>query len=348
MTRLIDSLIGPAKAKPSPLDFLKAKVRTPQQALMALREAQWREKLGNQGSITTARPAWGEKLENAVASTLRAAGVENRRANRLANRTTGGLNDFTPVGNITGAQEGARDVANGMSRGDLKQAVLGAGVFGLSMLPFAGPAKRKGGDILRQVLKNEDGAIRAWHGSPYDFDQFDASKIGTGEGNQAYGRGLYLADRPGVAGSYVQPRGTEPLAVAPEIRGRLKDALAKDDYLGFDSLGEAVHAVRTNPTDFDKAWEVTDAAEVRAALDAYDNARWPQGKRPRLYEVEIDAGPEDFVDWDTLGATNAQRAASDPGVKGIKYLDGNSRGQGSGSYNYVVTDPSLLKILGKY
>lgn len=33
----------------------------------------------------------------------------------------------------------------------------------------------------------------AWHGSPHDFDTFDLGAIGTGEGNQAHGWGLYFA-----------------------------------------------------------------------------------------------------------------------------------------------------------
>jgi hypothetical protein len=37
-------------------------------------------------------------------------------------------------------------------------------------------------------------AITTYHGSPHDFDEFDMSKIGTGEGAQAYGRGLYFAE----------------------------------------------------------------------------------------------------------------------------------------------------------
>lgn len=32
----------------------------------------------------------------------------------------------------------------------------------------------------------------AYHGSPFNFDKFDASKIGTGEGLNKYGCGLYL------------------------------------------------------------------------------------------------------------------------------------------------------------
>lgn len=44
--------------------------------------------------------------------------------------------------------------------------------------------------------------ITVWHGSPHTFSKFDSSKIGTGEGAQAYGHGLYLAESPDVAKSY--------------------------------------------------------------------------------------------------------------------------------------------------
>jgi hypothetical protein len=44
--------------------------------------------------------------------------------------------------------------------------------------------------------------ITAWHGSPHKFDKFDSSKIGTGEGAQAYGHGLYLAESKDVAQNY--------------------------------------------------------------------------------------------------------------------------------------------------
>ena len=46
------------------------------------------------------------------------------------------------------------------------------------------------------------GGMTAWHGSPHTFNKFDMSKIGTGEGAQAYGHGLYLAENPEVAKSY--------------------------------------------------------------------------------------------------------------------------------------------------
>jgi hypothetical protein len=46
------------------------------------------------------------------------------------------------------------------------------------------------------------GGITAFHGSPHKFDKFDMSKVGTGEGAQAYGHGLYFAENPQVAKGY--------------------------------------------------------------------------------------------------------------------------------------------------
>ena len=47
--------------------------------------------------------------------------------------------------------------------------------------------------------------LEAWHGSPHKFDRFSMDQIGTGEGAQAYGHGLYFADEIDVAKGY-QPR----------------------------------------------------------------------------------------------------------------------------------------------
>jgi len=45
-------------------------------------------------------------------------------------------------------------------------------------------------------------SIRAFHGTPHKVDKFSTSKIGTGEGAQAYGYGLYMASSREVAESY--------------------------------------------------------------------------------------------------------------------------------------------------
>ncbi len=56
-------------------------------------------------------------------------------------------------------------------------------------------------DVLQTTPMGVMGKI-VYHGSPHKFDKFDMSKIGTGEGAQAYGHGLYMAESPGVAKSY--------------------------------------------------------------------------------------------------------------------------------------------------
>ena len=44
--------------------------------------------------------------------------------------------------------------------------------------------------------------LPAYHGSPHLFDKFKMSEIGTGQGAQAYGHGLYFAENPAVAKEY--------------------------------------------------------------------------------------------------------------------------------------------------
>jgi hypothetical protein len=54
----------------------------------------------------------------------------------------------------------------------------------------------------RTTRNSEPKFAAAWHGTPHDFDEFDMSKIGTGEGHQVYGHGLYFAGNRDVAEHY--------------------------------------------------------------------------------------------------------------------------------------------------
>ena len=45
---------------------------------------------------------------------------------------------------------------------------------------------------------------QGWHGTPHDFEQFDLSKIGTGEGMQAHGWGVYISGSKKTAEGYRQ------------------------------------------------------------------------------------------------------------------------------------------------
>jgi hypothetical protein len=53
-------------------------------------------------------------------------------------------------------------------------------------------------------FRAEDGPayLGAWHGSPHRFDKFTTDKMGTGEGAQAFGWGLYFASKKEIANWY--------------------------------------------------------------------------------------------------------------------------------------------------
>ena len=83
----------------------------------------------------------------------------------------------------------------------------------------------------------------------------------------------------------------------------------------------------------------------------------------RDYEKEF-TDVEDLIDYYNFGITQDFPALSNSyidlyklkfeqdiakyGVKGVKYLDGVSRGQGRGTYNYVVYDTDIINISKKY
>lgn len=54
--------------------------------------------------------------------------------------------------------------------------------------------------------------MTAYHGTPHNIiGKFDASKIGSGEGGQAYGYGLYFAQNPKVSAEYAKMGGSQNL-----------------------------------------------------------------------------------------------------------------------------------------
>ena len=63
----------------------------------------------------------------------------------------------------------------------------------------------KGEEIRLPVAKETGQGVlfqRVYHGAQYKFDKFTTEKIGTGEGAQAYGWGLYFADKKAVGEYY--------------------------------------------------------------------------------------------------------------------------------------------------
>jgi len=78
-----------------------------------------------------------------------------------------------------------------------EQASVASQLYG-SMLPFAAASTMASAQRAGSLLS----PLTVFHGSPHKFSKFDAGKIGTGEGAQAYGHGLYFAENPAVAKDY--------------------------------------------------------------------------------------------------------------------------------------------------
>jgi hypothetical protein len=151
----------------------------------------------------------------------------------------------------------------------------------------------------------------AWHGSPHKFDKFDLSKIGTGEGAQAYGHGLYFADAQGVAKQYAQNLG--PDAAINNIDAFLRqhygikrteqevaDRLRK--FPGLEGLADntkAVTAIKDLLPDYRPNLAIVNSKDLNnyRALNAEVEKSAPQN----VYKVDISdvKAPQDaFLQWD--------------------------------------------------
>jgi hypothetical protein len=147
--------------------------------------------------------------------------------------------------------------------------------------------------LVTNALEQQPQGIKAYHGSPHDFDRFDLSKIGTGEGAQAYGHGLYFAESEDVARAY-------------------RDALSRPGPSGDAGADLAQFQFSNARGDASKA-----AQYLRNEMGYYDKKGWPTPdyrlqyedalarlergdfQAPgRMYEVNINAQPEQFLDWD--------------------------------------------------
>ena len=119
------------------------------------------------------------------------------QGDRLKRQLGGLLSD--PVGSVEQTLGGLLDAA-------AVQRALSDKAFSNKQRPFQVTDKQAMGQMADNMLAGPlsfaPAGITVWHGSPHKFDKFDSSKIGTGEGAQAYGHGLYLAESPEVADGY--------------------------------------------------------------------------------------------------------------------------------------------------
>lgn len=262
----------------------------------------------------------------------------------------------------------------------------------------------------------------AYHGTTHLFDKFSMAHIGSGEGAQSYGWGLYFAGDKEVAEWYREslairkslvpnmflPDGEKISFASPALAEKLDDLMRQtgmDKRYGLDvpshlrSLGHTIQSafsgarsldavgscLSQNAAYFEQAGQI-DAAKAYATafnvLRELRNKGLKEAESGQLYEVDIPESAE-LLDWDESiygspyfkiiqadvdafakagGATTgsgfykylsrkfgSDRAASEYcnslGIKGIRYLDENSRFQGEGSHNYVIFDDAAIDVI---
>jgi len=159
------------------------------------------------------------------------------------------------------------------------------------------------------------GAIRAYHGSPHNFDKFDASRIGTGEGAQMYGHGLYFAGNEDVAKFYKN----NVRSGTPEEQDFIRRETEKEKqlYRRQEELVASLEEQARRHGSRREGWEIfldiPDTEEtrsienslrvVRADLDEISQnllAAWRdiEARPGHMYEVDISVNPKSLLDWD--------------------------------------------------
>jgi hypothetical protein len=134
--------------------------------------------------------------------------------------------------------------------------------------------------------------IKAYHSSPHDFDRFDISKIGTGEGAQVYGHGLYFAENPKVSGQ----GGQYWNQFSNRFSGPEAEAAIYLKSAGFDR-GKAAQMMQEHINKVIDAGGA-DPSLMNAKIETLKLLESGNPVGPRTYEVNIKADPTRFLDWD--------------------------------------------------
>ena len=154
--------------------------------------------------------------------------------------------------------------------------------------------------------------ITAFHGTPHKFDKFSMDKIGTGEGAQAYGHGLYFADNPRVAKDYQEQlsRGySMPIFTSDAAKKEYDDVVNYADYAGGffrntidDAKGntdEVIKRLLSQASDKTVRPHFRDAYQKLADLVSSGKVQIPQETPGSFYKVDIpDEAVANMLLWD--------------------------------------------------
>ena len=199
-------------------------------------------------------------------------------------------------------------------------------------------------------------AMVAYHGTPHKIlGKFDISKVGTGEGAQSYGHGMYFAEEPKVATEYQRA-----LSGRTDLGQQPSDPAFIHAVESFREIGTPLDKI---PTEMKKAYKSVTDKDIQLAIQATEKGNLykvdiPDEHIPLMldYDKPIKDQPEiyqlvknRFTDPDLLktfennaasgisganvyknyigGKTDKERSenALALGIKGIRYLDEGSR-----------------------
>ena len=153
---------------------------------------------------------------------------------------------------------------------------------------------------------------KAYHGSPYTFDHFDLGAIGTGEGAQGHGWGLYFAQDKQIAKAYKDTLshhmyGGNDLRFNEEVLNKLYSTLSDKAHTEADydklSVIENILITHTEDDVLNNSDEMFSAEAIKwwkAQRERYLNKEY---KESTLFEVDI---PEDDVLLDEKRNINEQ------------------------------------------
>jgi hypothetical protein len=173
------------------------------------------------------------------------------------------------------------------------------------------PAAAVDGVLMgRQLGGSGVDLAKAWHGTPHrGIQKFSTDKIGTGEGAQAFGWGLYFSSRREIADWYRRNLTRAPDSIAldgqvfPSLwagvqagaftddERRLMDDYELADAIASLNFSEAIEAFRAAP------YDAEDRRAVKALADRLSKPTPDQLSVGQLYEVDM---PEDgeLLLWD--------------------------------------------------
>jgi len=160
------------------------------------------------------------------------------------------------------------------------------------------------GDAVKQIVEQQ----RAYHGTPHKFDKFSMDKIGTGEGAQAFGHGLYFAGNRQVAEGYRAALARPVLTVdgSAQYSGISSEGLTALNFI------QQSFSKERGTQNLERAIETATVDRMR---DRYTAAReWLRENDARinleggaLYQVDIPDDAE-LLDWDAPLSTQSAAA----------------------------------------